>query len=378
MNKTRKTQKILIYALVAVGVLMTPSRDAKADFTFGVSENLGPAINTPKHEWDQSISMDGQSICFARSELNWSGYQIWMTDRSAVSDPWSDPVFVGELNLNNFGDIVKTVYDSKGFFLGTGTLDGLEVYNWYDLPGGYGGQDIYVIERETVEADFGPPKNIGQAVNSSSNDYGYLVSPDGLALYFPSDRPEGYGRTDLYVTTRAKREDPWGTAVNLGAHINSPDTDYNPHVTYDGLLLLFVSNRPGGFGAKDIWIARRVSITDPWEQAVNLGPMVNTSADDDVTFISPDGSTLYFCSNRPGGEGGLDLWQVSIDPVVDLNSDGIVDAGDMCIIVDNWGTDNSLCDIGPMPWGDGVVDVEDLIVLAEHLFEEFPPVDTVE
>lgn len=50
----------------------------------------------------------------------------------------------------------------------------------------------------------------------------------------------------------------------------------------------------------------------------------------------------------------------------------------MCITVDHWGTDNQLCDIGPMPWGDGVVDVQDLIVLAEHLFEEFPPAESVE
>ena len=61
------------------------------------------------------------------------------------------------------------------------------------------------------------------------------------------------------------------------------------------------------------------------------------------------------------------MWKAAIMPVVDLNSDGIVDADDMCIVVDNWGTDNPLCDIGPMPWGDGIVDVQDLIVLAEHL-----------
>ena len=60
---------------------------------------------------------------------------------------------------------------------------------------------------------------------------------------------------------------------------------------------------------------------------------------------------------------------ISIPPP-DFNGDGIVDAADMVIMVDNWGTDNSLCDIGPMPWGDGVVDVEDLKVLAEHLFEQ--------
>jgi hypothetical protein len=71
----------------------------------------------------------------------------------------------------------------------------------------------------------------------------------------------------------------------------------------------------------------------------------------------------------------VDIWEVSIEPVVDLNGDGVVDAADMCIIVDNWGTDNPLCDIGPKPWGDGIVDVQDLIVIAEHLFEEVPLVE---
>ena len=82
--------------------------------------------------------------------------------------------------------------------------------------------------------------------------------------------------------------------------------------------------------------------------------------------------------NYRGEYGGLDLWQAPIVPIVDLNGDAFVDAADMCIVVDNLGTDNSLCDVGPMPWGDGIVDVKDLIVLAEHLFEEFPPVESGE
>jgi hypothetical protein len=83
---------------------------------------------------------------------------------------------------------------------------------------------------------------------------------------------------------------------------------------------------------------------------------------------------LYFCSERPGGLGGPygDIYQAPIIPIVDFNGDCIVDAEDMCIMVDHWGEDYSLCDIGPMPWGDGVVDVEDLVVLAEHLFETIP------
>jgi len=59
-----------------------------------------------------------------------------------------------------------------------------------------------------------------------------------------------------------------------------------------------------------------------------------------------------------------------VTPIVDLNGDGIVDSADMCIMVDHWQEDYSFCDIGPKPWGDGVVDVEDLKVLAERLFEE--------
>ena len=90
---------------------------------------------------------------------------------------------------------------------------------------------------------------------------------------------------------------------------------------------------------------------------------------------------LYFSSDRHGGFGGMyygDIYQVPIIPIVDFNADGIVDASDVCIMVDHWGEDYSLCDIGPMPWGDGIVDVQDLIVLAEHLFEEIPSVEPVE
>jgi len=85
--------------------------------------------------------------------------------------------------------------------------------------------------------------------------------------------------------------------------------------------------------------------------------------------ISADGKSLLFCSNRAGDYGDYDIYQASIDPVVDLNGDGSVDAVDIRIMADNWGTDEPLCDIGPMPWGDGKVDAQDLIVLAEHMLK---------
>jgi hypothetical protein len=79
---------------------------------------------------------------------------------------------------------------------------------------------------------------------------------------------------------------------------------------------------------------------------------------------------LYFFSARPGGSGSYDLWQVPIEPVVDFNGDGTVDSADLCIMIDYWGTNERLCDIGPKPIGDGIVDFHDMVVFSEYLLGE--------
>jgi hypothetical protein len=166
--------------------------------------------------------------------------------------------------------------------------------------------------------------------------------------------------------------DPWGTPVNLGPTVNSSDNEYTLGISVDNRALYVVSDRPGGHGWLDIWVTRRTTINDDWGDPVNLGPIVNGPGVNGFPGLSADGRMLFLSSNRPGGMGDVDLWQIPIIPIVDFNGDGIVDSADMCIMVDYWGTNESLCDIYPIPWGDGIVDVQDLIVLAEHLFEEFP------
>ena len=370
MNLKRKTQ-----ILIVVTITIIVGRKAHADFVFGEPENLGPTINTAMHEIDPGISWDNLSISFQRGQPDWSGFiEAWIAQRTTKYDPWNDAVNLGPWEDNQGSKdavILKAMVEAMGGVVrGWGTADGLELYTWQDMLGGYGGHDLFVMNRETVDADWGPLLNLGATVNSSKWDFSFFISPDGLTLHFAStNRPGGYGRSDIWVTTRATRSDPWSTPTNLGPSVNSSSWNYYPNISPDGLLLFFGSARPGGFDDTDIWMTRRASPSDPWQDAVNLGSMFNTSADDDTPHISPDGSTLYFCSDRLGGYGGYDIWKADIIPIVDLNGDGIVDAADMCMIVDNWGTNNSLCDIGPMPWGDGIVDVQDLIVLAGHLFE---------
>jgi hypothetical protein len=110
-------------------------------------------------------------------------------------------------------------------------------------------------------------------------------------------------------------------------------------------------------------MARRASLSDPWQTPVNLGPKVNGAAQDVQPRISPDGRTLYFASDR----SGWDNWQVPIIPNCDFNGDGKVDDADVQVLRAHWGQSYPLCDIGPFAWGDGVVDEKDLRVLIESI-----------
>ncbi|UCE64219.1 MAG: PD40 domain-containing protein [Nitrospirota bacterium] len=340
---------------------------AQADFTFGDLTNLGLTVNSSSGDGAPCISADGLTLFFDSNRSGGlGGGDIWVTMRPTTEDPWTEPVNLGPM-------VNSSAYESGPFI----SADGLSLYFQSERPGGIeGSRDIWVTTRPTTEYPWTEPVNLGLTVNSYKRDARPCISSDGLSLYFDSRRPGGFGYDDLYVTTRASEEDEWGVPVNLGPTVNHSRQDFNARISADGRLLFFVSADRPGFPGKDIWVTRRQAITDDWGAPVNLGTPINSSAGEGGVSIATDGRTLYFNSgDRPGGLGGSDIWQVSIDPIVDLNGDRIVDAEDMCIMVDYWGTDNSLCDIGPMPWGDGIVDVQDLIVLAEHLFEEFPPVE---
>ena len=302
------------------------------------------------------------------------------------------------------------------------SADGLELYFESERPGGYGASDLLVMTRQSKNDDWDPPVNLGPGINTSTYDWSPSLSADGLSLYFCSGGHGGYGSNDVYVTTRASRTASWGEPVNLGPLINTSANDGTATISSDGLELYYYSDRPGKHGVRDIWVAKRTTVSEPWGEPVNLGPIVNRSTYNICPSISSDGLRLFYCSGSgnmelwvakrssknasweestnlgldyggtfpyisrdgltlyfsdyaagsrpPGGLGGDDLWWITIIPTVDLNGDGIVDSDDLCIMVDHWGEGDSLCDIGPMPWGDGVVDVEDLKVLAEHLFEE--------
>jgi len=347
--------------LVFVGfvvALVLSDGQIRADFMFGEPIHLGSTINSRFHDGAPAVSADGLELYFASDRPGGQGdLDIWVSRRITTNDDWGVPVNLGPTVNSTAADGEPSI-----------SADGLELFFSSGRAGGLGNADLYVARRTTIHHDWSEPLNLGPSVNTPSADYAPSLTSDGLTLYFDSNRAGGSGKSDIWMTTRNAIGDPWAEAMNLGSIVNTGAQEISPCVSADGLWLLFRSWKGGGQGNCDLWLSTRTTTSEPWSVPVNLAPPVNSRSCEHDPSISADGLTLFFGSNdRPGQLGGEDLWQVSITRIVDFNGDSSVDGDDILTLVEHWGGDNSLCDIGPMPWGNGVVDVEDLKVLAGYI-----------
>jgi hypothetical protein len=257
------------------------------------------------------ITPDGLSLIVDSDRSGWP-FDLRMTQRATTDHDWGTPQKLAEPINTRFWDGGPSL-----------SADGLSLYissnrpNAYDEQGAQGlpNNNRWLSTRRALRDAWGTPVMLDEPINSSSDDGPSSISADGLELYLSSDRPGGQGRLDLWVTRRPAVSEPWGDPVNLGPTVNSPDLDFCQHIWADGLILFISSDRPGGYGGRDIWVTTRKTRDDSWGTPVNLGPTINSSQQDQQPFIWVDGSILYFSSSRPGGYGGLDIWQVEIAPI---------------------------------------------------------------
>ena len=154
-----------------------------------------------------------------------------------------------------------------------------------------------------------PVRPLTELINTEIDDYEPRLSSDGLTLFFV--RGKAGKNADIYVSRRTHQG--WTEAAPLDG-VNSEHDDLGPEPSADGQSLYFYSDRPGGLGGYDLWVAHRGE--DGWQPPLNLGPAANSEFNDYGPALTPDGTTLYFASNRPqprdSDEPDPNAWQATL------------------------------------------------------------------
>lgn len=272
-------------------------------------DNLGSPVNSSVIDQHPAISRKGLSLFFISDRTpGVGGLDMWICQRASVNDPWGPPQNLGPgINSSSTENSPTLSPDEHLLFFVS------------NRPGGYGGNDIWVSRRHNRRDDFdwGPPVNLGPAINTKDDDEGPTYFDDeetgSSVLYFTSNRPWGaddcngpkVGDFDIYQS-KLQDDETFGP-VCLIPEICSPLRDTRTAIRRDGLEIFITSNRAGGQGLLDLWVAMRETTSEPWSTPVNLGSTVNSAFNDGAPALAFDGVTLYFYSNRQGGLGGNDL-----------------------------------------------------------------------
>lgn len=269
-----------------------------------VIRNMGARVNSTAHDYCPLVTADGNTIYFtsrrdgpnggARDGTGQFYEDIYTTQQD--DGPWSAASNVGApLNGPSMDATVGLSPDGNEMII-------------YRTSADMSSGDLFIAER--AQGRWSEPAPLNERINSPAHEPSATVSPDGQEIYFTSDRPGGHGGRDLYRIKRLPNGE-WSQPLNLGASVNTPYDEDAPFLHSDGTTLFFSSNGHNTMGGYDIY---KSALLDPdmnvWGMPENLGYPLNTVNDDIYFCLSEDGRTGYFSSERPGGLGGQDIYQV--------------------------------------------------------------------
>lgn len=171
--------------------------------------------------------------------------------------------------------------------------------------------NIYYTDRQR-DGRWGPPRALPPPVNVRGySDKQPSVSSDGRTLYFASNRPGGHGGYDVWCSTQDSAGH-WGPAINLGPAVNTFADEQSPFMHFDNSTLFFASNGHPGLGDLDLFRTTRQGTDTTWSEPQNLGYPINTAHADMGLIVAPSGSTAYYASGRRGEQSGLDIYSFTL------------------------------------------------------------------
>lgn len=271
-------------------------------------ENLGDGVNSEFDEYWPSLTLDGETFVFTRllpagnvGAGQHTRLQEDFFESKHINGQWqtAQPIYA----LNTLGNEGAQSVSANG---------GIIFFTACNQPDGFGRCDIYFTRR--VGESWTRSRNAGIPVNSAAWDSQPSFTGNGEYLYFVSSREGGHGGMDLW-RCRLKGFDNhgqplWGEAENLGENVNTPGDENSPFIHPDGVTLYFASNKWPGLGGFDLFYTR-YSADSGWHKPVNLGYPINTNKDERGMIVDASGTNAYFSSDRPDSKG-LDIFRFEL------------------------------------------------------------------
>ena len=274
-------------------------------------KNLGSGVNSKFDDYSPAISADEKKLMFTSRRDHDLGFG---NSYSTKDQEFYEEVFVSEQKDSIWSDAISlgnTVNGKRHDGSVSISADGnkLIVYKSNHKTNG----DLHYCSLK--RKGWSKPKRFGGDINTTSFEPSATINNAENLLIFSSDRPGGFGGLDLYIC-RLLPTGKWGKSKNLGPKINTKYDEDAPFLQADQKTLHFSSSGHNSIGGYDIFTSELEDEKDSWSEPVNAGMPVNTP-DDDIYFAwNKDGNKAYYSSIRPEGFGGHDIYQMEVQKIV--------------------------------------------------------------
>jgi len=272
-------------------------------------KNIGSEINSEFPEYSPVVSLDGSALYFTSRRPWQNGETESMKD--PVINQYPEDVYVSYLDFDSIWstpvrlEFCQPLRNEATLALST---DERKIYLYEDSTGD---GDIYYTD--FYHAKFQDIHDLQiEGVNSEYWETHGMMSPDKRQFFFVSDRPGGFGGRDIYVINRIGQSDEWSKPINLGPGINSKDDEDSPFISVDNQTLYYSTNGDKSIGGFDI-MSSHVQPDSSWGEGANLGYPFNSTNDDIFYTTTIDGRKGYMTSFRKDGYGEKDIYEIHND-----------------------------------------------------------------
>ena len=261
-----------------------------------VIKNLGSPINSSDDEYVPVVTADESRLFFTyRGKMSIGGKQNDKFNSDEKKGNFYEDIFYSKILPDNTWGKPKSIEKHINTKFNDACIalspDGQELYTYHSDDNNEGD-----IHKCTLKGDlWSAPVPLNANINSKEWEGSCSVSADGRLLFFSSERPDGFGKKDIYVSAKEKNGD-WGPAKNLGPAVNTEDNEDDPFISSDGTLLFFSSDGHKSIGGFDVMFS--IYKDAKWQDAQNMGMPLNTTDDDRYFVMNAKGDKGYFSSNR--------------------------------------------------------------------------------